>query len=194
MTNQHRQNTDLPVSAGHADFQELCRRADQLFFHMLFPTHQGGCAMNTITTHHHINGVNVEQLGASIGAIQGEPGLAKFQFRATNTWINGGHNRTTIKEFYGVGKEDDNRTEPFILDADEPPEFWEKIREPILWSLSFMPWRHVSPRQWFTMQRHRALPSIRSNPGWRETWIFGDSWVCQRISVPAIKIFGFISP
>lgn len=77
--------------------------------------------MPTITTHHNINGVNVEQLGASISAIQGEAGLARFQFRATNTWINGGHNRTTIKEFYGVGKEDDNRTEPFILDADEPP-------------------------------------------------------------------------
>ena len=47
--------------------------------------------------------------------------MAKFQFRAKNTWINGGHNRTTIKEFYGVGKEDTNRTEPFVLDADEPP-------------------------------------------------------------------------
>ena len=73
------------------------------------------------TTPTTINGVNIEQLGANINAIQGEPGLAKFQFRATNTWINGGHNRTTIKEFYGVGKEDTTRTEPFVLDADEPP-------------------------------------------------------------------------
>lgn len=99
----------------------MCRHADQLFFHMLFHTQQGGCAMSSTTTPATINGVNVEQLGANISAIQGNTELAKFQFRATNTWINGGHNRTTIKEFYGVGKEDTTRTKPFVLDADEPP-------------------------------------------------------------------------
>lgn len=77
--------------------------------------------MTTVTTPSTVNGVNVEQLGANISAIQGNTELAKFQFRATNTWINGGHNRTTIKEFYGVGQEDTTRTEPFVLDADEPP-------------------------------------------------------------------------
>ena len=77
--------------------------------------------MSAVTTPSTINGVNVEQLGANITAIQGDTNLAKFQFRATNTWINGGHNRTTIKEFYGVGKEDTTRTKPFVLDADEPP-------------------------------------------------------------------------
>jgi uncharacterized OsmC-like protein len=99
----------------------MCRQADQLFFHVLFHTQPGGCAMSAVTTPSTINGVNVEQLGANITAIQGDTNLAKFQFRATNTWINGGHNRTTIKEFYGVGKEDTTRTEPFVLDADEPP-------------------------------------------------------------------------
>lgn len=58
--------------------------------------------MSTVTTPTTINGVYVKQLGESISAIQGNPGLAKFQFRASNTWINGGHNRTTIKKFYGV--------------------------------------------------------------------------------------------
>ena len=77
--------------------------------------------MSTVTTPSTMNGVKVEQLGANISAIQGNTELAKFQFRATNTWINGGHNRTTIKEFYGVGQEDTTRTEPFVLDADEPP-------------------------------------------------------------------------
>jgi len=103
------------------NLQDMCRQADQLFFHMLFQPKQGGCLMSTVTTPATINGVNVEQLGANISAIQGDTGLAKFQFRATNTWINGGHNRTTIKEFYGVGQEDTTRTEPFVLDADEPP-------------------------------------------------------------------------
>ena len=122
MTSQDERDSKSQTPAGKRKFQDMCRQADQLFFHMLFHTQQGGCAMSSVTTTPTtINGVNIEQLGANINAIQGEPGLAKFQFRATNTWINGDHNRTTIKEFYGVGKEDTTRTEPFVLDADEPP-------------------------------------------------------------------------
>jgi uncharacterized OsmC-like protein len=108
-------------SAETPNLQDICRQADQMFFHLLFHIQQGECPMSTITTSHTINGVNVDQLQDSINAIQGEPKLAKFQFRATNTWINGGHNRTTIKDFYGVGKEDTTRTKPFVFDADEPP-------------------------------------------------------------------------
>ena len=68
-----------------------------------------------------INGVNVTQLFDTIGAVKEKPEIGKFQFRATNQWIKGGHNRTTIKEFYGACAEDTTRTEPFVLDADEPP-------------------------------------------------------------------------
>lgn len=67
-----------------------------------------------------INGVNVEQLGATIKAVQDKPVLAKFQFRAGNRWLEGGHNRTTVKSFFGAGQEDKTRTVPFVLDADEP--------------------------------------------------------------------------
>lgn len=76
----------------------------------------------TSTEHEKIvNGVNVTKLLDTIGAVKGNPEIAKFQFRATNQWIKGGHNRTTIKEFYGACQEDTTRTEPFVLDADEPP-------------------------------------------------------------------------
>lgn len=68
-----------------------------------------------------INGVDVERLGATVQAVQKNHDLATFQFRATNQWINGGHNRSTIKSFYGAGQEDTVRTKPFVLDADEPP-------------------------------------------------------------------------
>jgi uncharacterized OsmC-like protein len=68
-----------------------------------------------------VNGVNVSQLFNTIDAINDQPGIAKFQFRASNTWVNGGHNRTTIKDFYGAGQEDETRTKPFVLEADEPP-------------------------------------------------------------------------
>jgi uncharacterized OsmC-like protein len=121
MSSQNHQHHRTQASNKNQDLPDMCRHADQLFFHMLFHTQQGECAMSSTTTPATINGVNVEQLGANISAIQGNTELAKFQFRATNTWINGGHNRTTIKEFYGVGKEDTTRTKPFVLDADEPP-------------------------------------------------------------------------
>jgi uncharacterized OsmC-like protein len=67
-----------------------------------------------------INGVNVEQLFATINAIKDNTGLAKFKFRAANEWINGGHNRTTIKDFYGAGQEDTTRRQTFVFANDEP--------------------------------------------------------------------------
>lgn len=72
-------------------------------------------------TTHMTNGVNIAQLQNTVAAVQGQPGLAKFQFRATNKWVYGGQNRSTIKGFYGAGQEDTTRTEAFVLDADEPP-------------------------------------------------------------------------
>lgn len=71
-------------------------------------------------TNGNINGVNVGQLFATINAIKDNPGLAKFQFRAANKWINGGHNRTAIKDFYGAGQEDTTRRQTFLFDNDEP--------------------------------------------------------------------------
>jgi uncharacterized OsmC-like protein len=70
---------------------------------------------------HTINGVDVDRLFGTIDHISADPTLARFQFRARNQWIDGGHSRSTIKEFYGAGQEDTSRTEPFVLDSDEPP-------------------------------------------------------------------------
>jgi uncharacterized OsmC-like protein len=68
-----------------------------------------------------LNGVDTTALSETIEAIKGEPSIAKFKFKAKNTWINGGHNRTTIKEFYGANQEDETRAEPFVMDNGEPP-------------------------------------------------------------------------
>ncbi|MDA1326629.1 MAG: OsmC family protein, partial [Proteobacteria bacterium] len=67
------------------------------------------------------NGVDVDYVMGVIDQVKGNPEIAKFQFRASNQWIDGGHNRSTVKEFYGACQEDDTRTEPFIMEADEPP-------------------------------------------------------------------------
>jgi uncharacterized OsmC-like protein len=76
-----------------------------------------------------LNGVDVERLFETIAAIKQMPRLADFKFRLRNRWINGGLNRSTIKNFYGAGK-DNQREEPFILDADEPPVLLGEDRAP----------------------------------------------------------------
>jgi uncharacterized OsmC-like protein len=66
------------------------------------------------------NGVDVPTLFATLDAVKASPEIADFQFRASNTWISGTHNRSTIQGFYGAGQEDTSRTEPFAYDADHP--------------------------------------------------------------------------
>ena len=67
-----------------------------------------------------VNGVDVDQVMGVIGEIEADPGYAKFQFRATNEWISGGHSRSRIKEFFAGNAEDTTRSEAFSVDADEP--------------------------------------------------------------------------
>jgi uncharacterized OsmC-like protein len=66
------------------------------------------------------NGVDTEQLFATLDLIKDQPALAQFQFRATNRWIDGAHNRSTIKGFYAAGAEDTTRSHEFVIDAGEP--------------------------------------------------------------------------
>jgi uncharacterized OsmC-like protein len=68
-----------------------------------------------------LNGLNVEAAFATIAAIKADPSLAQFQFRARNQWIDGGENRSTIKDFYGAGREDDSRSTAFEFTNGEPP-------------------------------------------------------------------------
>jgi len=66
------------------------------------------------------NGVDTEQLFGTLDAIKSDPSLAKFQFRARNRWIDGAHNRTTIRGFYAANQEDTSRSAEFVVDAGEP--------------------------------------------------------------------------
>ena len=66
------------------------------------------------------NGVDTAQLYGTLDAIKAEPSLATFQFRARNRWIDGAHNRTTIRDFYAANQEDTSRASEFVLDAGEP--------------------------------------------------------------------------
>lgn len=67
------------------------------------------------------NGFDVDAAMATVAAIQSDPRLARFQFRARNTWVGGGENRSTIRDFYGAGQEDRSRTADFVFTNGEPP-------------------------------------------------------------------------
>src|SRR5918995_5855439 len=66
------------------------------------------------------NGVDTGPLFPTLDLLKEQPELARFQFRARNHWVDGAHNRSTIKDFYGAGQEDTSRTEAFAVDAGEP--------------------------------------------------------------------------
>jgi uncharacterized OsmC-like protein len=68
-----------------------------------------------------LNGLDMSALVATLAAVKDNPSLGRFEFRARNRWIDGGENRSTIKEFYGAGREDDSRAEPFVFTNGEPP-------------------------------------------------------------------------
>lgn len=74
----------------------------------------------TATTNEHIrNGVDTATLFATLDAVKAAPAAAQFQFRASNAWLSGTHNRSTIDGFFGVGEER-SHARTFTFDADHP--------------------------------------------------------------------------
>lgn len=67
------------------------------------------------------NGVDTATMFATLDAVADQPEAGRFQFRATNEWLGGAHNRSTIQGLYGAGQEDTSREVPFLIDAGEPP-------------------------------------------------------------------------
>jgi uncharacterized OsmC-like protein len=76
-----------------------------------------------------VNGVNVDELFGTINAVKTAPVIARFKFRAENQWVDGGHNRTMVKNFFGT-QQDHEHKESFRLDADEPPILLGKDQGP----------------------------------------------------------------
>jgi uncharacterized OsmC-like protein len=74
--------------------------------------------MSTITAR---NGIDVDQLIQTIDAIEGNPALGSFIFRAKSVWEDGTHNVGEISGFTHAGSDDESRAAPFVLHGDEPP-------------------------------------------------------------------------
>jgi len=67
-----------------------------------------------------VNGIHMETLLGTVNAIQQEPELGASKFRASNVWLGGNRNQSTITGFYGA-KQEIAHKQKFVLDADEPP-------------------------------------------------------------------------
>lgn len=73
--------------------------------------------MSNVTTIR--NGVNVDDLVATVAAVKANPGLGKFKFRSKARWISRAHSQSTFDSLYGAGQEH-QRPSPFFLEGDEP--------------------------------------------------------------------------
>jgi uncharacterized OsmC-like protein len=65
------------------------------------------------------NGVDTAALFATLNAVKANPEIARFQFRASNTWMSGTHNQSTIHGFFGATQEMAHE-QAWTFDADHP--------------------------------------------------------------------------
>ena len=68
------------------------------------------------------NGVNVAALLGAREALTATPEGAKFKWRASHTWVNGTHSRSSVDTFYGLGEQQQHKT-TFTYDVDHPLAF-----------------------------------------------------------------------
>lgn len=73
--------------------------------------------MATVTVR---NGIDVDQLVATIGAIKEQPSMSTFTFKAMTAWKEGTLNHAEIGDFIHDGQRVE-RPQPFRLTGDEPP-------------------------------------------------------------------------
>ena len=70
-----------------------------------------------------VNGVSVYSRFKTIEALRETPSLGLFSFRARNLWLDGGHTRSSVKDFHGLEREQSSRRTPIVVDTDLPAAF-----------------------------------------------------------------------
>lgn len=66
-----------------------------------------------------LNGVDVPAMMNVIEAVRGNKEIAKFNFRLSNSWIEGDRNRSTIKDFTGALTQHRTDGKHFVFDNGE---------------------------------------------------------------------------
>jgi len=84
-----------------------------------------------------VNGIDIAAFADTVAKIKENAELAKFNFRATNKWLGGAKNRTTIKEFTGALAEQRDGVQAFIADNGEHPVLlgYDEAPNPVEWLL-----------------------------------------------------------
>jgi len=68
------------------------------------------------------NGVNVQALLDAREALSEAPEAAMFKWRASCSWVEGTHSRSTVEGYFGLGEEHKHKT-TFSFEADHPEVF-----------------------------------------------------------------------
>ena len=68
------------------------------------------------------NGVDVEALLGAREAVEADPEVGQFIWRARCQWVNGVQSRSTVEGFFGLGDEQ-VRESTFSIEADHPEHF-----------------------------------------------------------------------
>lgn len=79
--------------------------------------------MSTATaeqTNHLVNGSDTARIVELATHMSQDENFGKFKFRAQNQWIHGSRSRTTIQGFFAGGKENTDRSQALMVDADQP--------------------------------------------------------------------------
>jgi uncharacterized OsmC-like protein len=65
------------------------------------------------------NGVNVQALLEAREVLKGAPEAAQFTWRASSKWQGGVHTSVTVKDFFGLGQEQEHKASS-VFEADHP--------------------------------------------------------------------------
>lgn len=68
------------------------------------------------------NGVNVGALLEARKALTAAPEAAQFKWRASCSWVNGTHSKSSVEGYFGLGEEHKHKS-TFTFDADHPEVF-----------------------------------------------------------------------
>ncbi|HEX6878431.1 MAG TPA: OsmC family protein [Nocardioidaceae bacterium] len=71
------------------------------------------------TTERYRNGVDTETLFATLDAVKNQNEIAKFQFRAENSWLGGTNSRSRFSGFFGATQEMSHKHET-VVESDHP--------------------------------------------------------------------------
>ncbi|MFC4785389.1 OsmC family protein [Nocardioides sp. MAHUQ-72] len=75
--------------------------------------------MTVTTSPQSRNGVDVATLFATLDAVKENPAIARFQFRARNSWQGGTHSRSEYSDFFGAMQEMEHR-QVTVVESDHP--------------------------------------------------------------------------